>query len=102
MSNRKEIPKIVREISLPEIQRIDVALEGAWSQSVFTVWTRAAGFKSFSDQVLSHQIFKPSLELYFENYWLGIHCYNLIDNIFIFDTEFALEIIRFIEKEINH
>ncbi len=73
MNNKKELPKIIKEISLQEIQRIDAALEGNWSPTVVTVWSREKGIHGFSEVSLTHPEYKPSLELYFKNTWVGIH-----------------------------
>ena len=98
MTDTKEIPLIVREISLDKIQRIDLALEGNWSPTVVTVWSREQGVIGFADAILTHPDNKPSLELYFEDSWLGIHCFNRIDGQNVFDEEFATRIIEYIES----
>lgn len=38
MSNQ-DFPKIIKEISLAHLKRIDVALEGNWNSTVSTVWS---------------------------------------------------------------
>lgn len=97
MSDRKDIPLIVREISLRGIQRVVAALEGDWNPTMVTVWTRKEGKSGFSRVTRSHSTHKPSLELYFENAWLGIHCFNRINGENIFDEEFALQILEYVE-----
>ncbi len=97
MRGHKEMPLIVREISLDGIRRVDVALEGDWSPTVITVWTRDRGRSDFSAVVRSHKTFKPSLELYFEGAWVGIHCFNRVDGENVFDEELATKVLEFVE-----
>ncbi len=98
MNNKKELPKIIKEISLQEIQRIDAALEGNWSPTVVTVWSREKGIHGFSEVSLTHPEHKPSLELYFKNTWIGIHCFRRTDNRNVFDEDYALKIIEYVEN----
>lgn len=101
MSNERDLPKILKEIPLDNLFRIDVALEGDWSQTVVTIWTREKGLLGFSRITRSHSIFKPSLELYFENSWVGIHCFKRIENQNVFDEPLALKIIDYIENRLQ-
>ncbi len=100
MSNQ-DFPKIIKEISLAHLKRIDVALEGNWNSTVSTVWSREKGFLGFSHIVQSDSKYIPSLELYFEDSWIGIHCYKRIDDLNIFDEKFTFKIIEFIENKVG-
>ncbi|MFC1534186.1 hypothetical protein ACFL7M_12560 [Thermodesulfobacteriota bacterium] len=97
MIDQKDIPMIVREISLNGIQRVVAALEGDWNPTMVTVWTCNKGKFGFSKVTRTHSIYKPSLELYFENVWLGIHCFNRINGENVFDEKFALQILEYVE-----
>ena len=97
MKINKSFPSIISEISLKEIQKVVVGLEGNWNPTVVTIWTRDKGTLGFSKVIRTHANFKPSIELYFEKTWLGIHCYNRINGENIFDEEFAASIIDYIE-----
>ena len=99
MTESKEIPLIFREISLDAIERIDLALEGDWSRTVVTVWTRDHGALGFTAATRSHPINKPSLELYFTDSWLGIHCFTRTAGQNVFDEEFASRIIEYVESK---
>ncbi len=92
------LPQTLREISLDGLRRIDVALEGDWNPTVVTVWSREEGRHGFSAVARSHPTHKPSLELYFENVWLGIHCFRRIDDENAFDEELAIRIIEYVEE----
>jgi hypothetical protein len=99
---KKEIllPKLLEEISLTNLHRIDVALEGDWSSTLVTMWTIKDRFLEFSEDQMSHEVFKPSVELYFDNSWVGIHCFKRIKNMNVFDKELALEIIDYVEARL--
>ena len=99
MNDHKDIPSIVREISLDGIQRVVAALEGYWNPTMVTVWTRDKGALGFSTVTLTHSTFKPSLELYFENAWLGIHCFNRINGENVFDEEFAVKLLEYVQTK---
>jgi hypothetical protein len=94
MNIEQPLPKLLEEISLTNLHRIDVALEGDWSSTVVTVWTRKNRFLGF------HEVFKPSVELYFDNSWVGIHCFKRVDNMNVFDKELALRIIDYVETRL--
>ncbi len=98
MSKSDNIPKIIREISLNHLRRIDISLEGNWNFNIVTIWTRENGFNGLSGIIRSHQTFKPSLELYFEGYWVGLNCFKIIDNNNVFNEELALKVIKYIDE----
>jgi len=102
MTDSRTIPLIIHEISMNTIQRIDVALEGDWSPTVVTVWSREQGLIGFSEVTRSHPEHKPSLELYFKDSWLGIHCFTDIDGQNVFDEEFSTRIIEYVERKLSH
>jgi hypothetical protein len=94
----KPLPQLLGEVSLDTLERVDVGLEGDWSPSVVTVWSRTRGLIGFDDVTRSHPSFKPSLELYFKSSWLGIHCYKLRAGENQFDAPFATRVIEYIER----
>jgi len=101
MDNSNDIPKILKHTPLGGILRIDVALEGNWSPTVVTVWSSDSGYIGFSKVIKSHPSFKPSLELYFQGAWLGIHCYTREKGKNVFDEYFARKIIDYVEKSLR-
>ena len=98
MTDSIAIPLIIHEISMKTIQRIDVALEGDWSPTVVTVWSPEQGSTGFSEVTGLHSENKPSLELYFKDSWIGIHCFNRINGKNVFDEAFARRIIEYVES----
>ena len=100
MNIEQPLPKLLEEISLTNLHRIDVALEGDWSSTVVTVWTRKDRFLGLSEVRMSHEVFKPSVELYFDNSWVGIHCFKRVDNMNVFDKELGLRIIDYVEARL--
>jgi hypothetical protein len=95
------IPGILEGLRLDGLVRIDAALEGDWNPTVRTVWTRDAGRRTPDEPLPSHPSFKPSLELYFDDHWVGIHCYRCIDGRNVFDGELAQAVIGFIEAKLR-
>lgn len=93
----EKIPQIIQENSLDSFQRIDVGLEGNWNPTVVILWTPDAGLIELSSVIKSHPIFKPSLELYFKDSWLGVHCFDRINSENVFNENLAKEIIKYIE-----
>ncbi|MDI6763689.1 MAG: hypothetical protein QME83_11740 [Thermodesulfobacteriota bacterium] len=100
MKIKRTLPKLLEEIPLTNLNRIDVALEGDWSSTVLTVWTREERFLGFSGVATSHEIFRPSIELYFVDSWVGIHCFKRVDEKYVFDDQMALAIIDYIEAKL--
>ncbi len=77
-----------------------MALEGDWSPTVHTIWTREHGTLGFAAATRSHPINKPSLELYFTDSWVGIHCFTRTAGQIVFDEELASRIIEYVESQI--
>lgn len=73
----EHVHALLRVIPLDGILRIDVGLEGDWSGSVVTVWTRDQGLVGFDHVARSHSDHQPSAELYFEGAWVGVHCFRI-------------------------
>jgi hypothetical protein len=99
MNNHKNIPLIVREIPVDGIQKVFAALEGDWNSTMVTIWTRDKGLLGFSKVTRTHSTFKPSIELYLEDTWLGIHCYKKINGKNVFDEEFAINLLEYLETK---
>jgi hypothetical protein len=96
-----EIPEILQDIPLERLKRIDLALEGDWNKTVIEVWQRKTGFLGWRQKTLNHPEFKPSLELYFQDSWVGIHCFKRTEDLNVFDWEKGEKIIQFIEDCLN-
>lgn len=89
-----DIHAIFESLPLAELRRIDGALEGNWNATVTTVWSPEDKTIDFSKMVKSHPTFKPSLELYFDGAWMGVHCFKRVDEQNVFDEELARKIIN--------
>jgi hypothetical protein len=55
----------------------------------------------FEGVALSHAHHKPSVELYFEGAWVGLHCFWTRDGENFFDEEAARVLIRYVEAGIQ-
>jgi hypothetical protein len=100
MKAERAFPKFLEGVSLTNLNRVDVALEGDWGATVVTVWTRKDGFLGFSGVTTSHEVLRPSIELCFGDSWVGIHCFKRVDGGYLFDKELALAIIDYIEAKL--
>ncbi|GEM_PF-1934338 len=98
MNENRHLPDILTRLAFHDILHIDVALEGDWNPTVITVWSREKGFVGFTHIVRSHPRLIPSLELYFPDYWIGIHCFQHIDGVNVFDEDLAMRIIEYVSK----
>jgi hypothetical protein len=101
MSHRRpELHAVLQSIPLDSIVRIDLGLEGDWSASVVSIWSRREGFLGFDRVVRSHTTHRPSLELYFDGAWVGVHCFTREDGSNVFDQAKAEEVIGWIEESV--
>lgn len=101
MNNNSKIPSAIKQLDLSGLIRIDYSIEGAWNDNLTVIWERDKGMLDYSSINRSHEIHKPAIELYFPGYWLGLHCYNEDQGKYIFDENYALRIIKYIEKQLN-
>jgi hypothetical protein len=88
---------ILSSCNLDELKRIDVGLEGNWSPTVSVAWSRNDGSIALDHPVLEHSTFKPSLELYFDNGWIGFHCFRRIGDMNVLDDELLNRVIQKVE-----
>ena len=88
---------VLAALPFEELLRIDVALEGAWSETVRPLWTPADGFLGLSQVPAPRPGLRPALELYFAGYWIGIHCHRVERGEYVFDPELAALLIAEVE-----
>jgi hypothetical protein len=96
-----ELGPVLAALPYAELLRIDLALEGAWSETVRPLWTPAAGVV---DQVHAPEArpgCRPALELYFPTFWVGMPCWRLEGGACTFDRELALLLIAEVEKRVK-
>ena len=91
---------LLSAVPLEKLMRIDVGLEGDWSPTVTTVWTRVDGRLGLSDVVREHELFKPSVELYFVGGWIGLHCCCRDGKVNVFDESLVERVIDDVEAAI--
>jgi hypothetical protein len=95
-----ELSALLSACSLDDLTRIDVGLEGDWSPTVKTVWTRNDGRLNLSVVVREHESFKPSLELYFVDGWIGLHCCCWDGQVNVLDESLVERVIDDVEAAI--
>ena len=98
MNNYNNIPSIISAIPLNGIQKVIAALEGDWNRTMVTLWDSKKKLIDFSPVKLVHPTLKPSVELYFEHSWVGIHCFKRIKRKNVFDEKFAKSLLEYIES----
>lgn len=88
MTTRADWREWIGRLPLGSLDRIDVALEGSWSETVRTVWRPGDAAPDLGSP-LSHPSLVPSLELYWDGAWLGLHCYRRAGELNVLDEELA-------------
>ena len=101
MKREEEIRALIRRLSLDELVRINAGLEGAWSETVTTVWTRERGLLGFGGVPTGHSDHVPSLELMFPNSWVGVRCFVRDRDQNVFDETFARAVIDLVERRLG-
>ncbi len=59
------IPPWLETFAADLVDCIELGLEGDWSATVRTVWSRDQGFLGFDGPATEHTDFRPALELYY-------------------------------------
>ncbi len=94
----ENVHSLVRAIPLDGVERIDVGLEGDWSGTVVTVWTRDQGLIGFDQAVPSDADHKPSAELYFDDAWVGVHCFRVDGGRNVLDEDLVMQLVQQVES----
>jgi hypothetical protein len=94
------VRELVERLSLDDLVRIDVGLEGDWSPSATTVWTRDDGVVGFDAAPQGHDRHIPSLELIFPEHWVGLRCYVREGNRNAFDEGLARTVVEVVERRL--
>lgn len=95
------IPPWLCHVPLDHLTRIDVGLEGNWSETVTEVWCRSRGLVGFDRIVGGHPRFRPALELYLPDGWIGILCFRRCHGQNVFDERKARAIIAHVEQRLG-
>jgi hypothetical protein len=96
-------PDVIEELagsfSIRDLVRVDAGMEGAWGDTVRTVWTPRDGLSAAAIH-LSHASLAPSVELMFRHFWLGLHCFVREGDQNVFDHDLARRIVGVIERRL--
>ena len=65
------------------------------------IWLRSAGRLDADPVTTRHPRFRPSLELYFEGAWVGLHCYREEQDGLVLDEERMEEVLRWVEAALS-
>jgi hypothetical protein len=90
------LPQWLQSVPVERVVRIDAGLEGQWSETVTAVWSPESGVVNFSDVVRSHPDYRPALELYLDDCWIGIPCSVFQDGRHVLDEDKARQLIEYV------
>ena len=96
-----DLLRLLSACKLDDFTRIDVGLEGDWSATVQAAWTRTDGSLNLVEHRLEHEAFKPSLELYFDNGWIGLHCFRRVGGMNVLDVALLKHVIGAVETALD-
>ena len=94
----ESIPRWLRSVPVDRVIRIDVGLEGNWSETVRQVWSRSTGFTGFEQVPHCHSEYRPALELYLAEWWIGIPCFRVSDGQNVLDEAKARRLVEYVES----
>jgi hypothetical protein len=92
------LPQWLRAVPVDRVVRIDAGLEGQWSETVTAVWTPKADVVDLSDVVHSHPKYRPALELYLDDCWIGVPCSVFQGGEHRLDEEKARRLIEYVSS----
>jgi hypothetical protein len=95
------VGELIERLSLDDLVRVDVGLEGDWSPSVTTVWTREHGLLGFDEAPHGHGRHIPSVELIFPEHWVGLRCFVREADRNIFDERLARAVVDLVERRLQ-
>lgn len=94
----ESIPRWLSRVPVDRVIRIDVGLEGSWSETVRQVWSQSTGFTGFEQVARSHFEHRPALELCLAEGWIGIPCFRVSDGQNVLDEEKARRLVEYVES----
>jgi hypothetical protein len=92
------LPRWLRLVPVERVIRIDVGLEGKWSETVRPVWSQTAGFLGFEQVPYSHSEYRPALELYLDEGWIGLPCFKIHGGRNVLDEARARQVVDYVES----
>ncbi len=92
------LPCWLRFVPVERVIRIDVGLEGKWSETVGPVWSQTGGFLGFAQVPRSHSEYRPALELYLDEGWIGLPCFKIHGGRNVLDEVRARKVVDYVES----
>jgi hypothetical protein len=92
------IRELVGPLPLDRMLRIDVVVDtGRWRRTVRTIWS--SDKRSWDIRGIGHgyEIFDWSLELVFDDYWVGLRCSRPASGQRVLDFDVVRELIEIVE-----
>ena len=94
----ESIPRWLRVMPVDRVIRIDVGLEGNWSETVRQVWSQSTGLTGFEQVARSHFEYRPALELCLAEGWIGIPCFQVLSGQNVLDEAKARRLVEYVES----
>jgi hypothetical protein len=92
------IPSWLEGFPTELVERVDLGLEGDWSRTVRTVWSREGGLLGYDGAELEHATHRPAAELYLRDGWIGVHCFTKEDRGYRLDARRVDALIQLVRK----
>jgi len=93
------IPDWLNSFDPASVVRIDVGLEGDWSASVWTLWSRESGRDLEASMPSGPTSLRPAAELYLRDGWIGVHCGRWDGGVYTLDEGLLSALVGFVEGE---
>jgi GNAT superfamily N-acetyltransferase len=68
------VTRLLAGPGLENLLRIDLGLQGRWTQTATTIWTPADGFAGLPAHSRPDPRHPPAVELVFPDHWVGVRC----------------------------
>ena len=92
------IPPWLETFAADLVDHIELGLEGDWSATVRTVWSRDQAFLGFDGPATEHTDFRPAPELYLADGWIGVHRFRFEDGRYVLDRAKAEALIEHVRS----
>ncbi len=92
----EQLRQIFEGLPWSKLRRIDAAFEGDWNATVRTAWSRDSDVVDLPDETWVTDRFQPSIELIFDDTWLGIRCTRSVGGMNVLDVDRAAAIVNYV------
>lgn len=94
------IADVIARAPVDQLLSVDGGLEGAWTESARTLWSRHDGLSDATAFDLRDNASLPCLELMFPGGWIGVRCSVRQGDHNVLDQRLARTLIRSVEQRL--